>query len=1025
MKRFFSVFLTFSLALPVLCLFPGFSLPSHAQKEEPRKTPIMGWASWNAYRTDIDEEIILSQAEKLVELGLADAGYIYVNVDDGWQKGRDAEGYVYTHPDRFPSGMKNLADTLHQMGLKAGIYSDAGASTCGWESDHQVDNDDVGLLNHEEQDLYRYLDDWGYDFIKVDWCGGRRLNLDKKTRYTMIGDIVKEIEKKTGKDKIYNVCCWSFPGEWVTEVADSWRTGGDIFNNFGAVLEQLDNIKSLAKYNTPGHVNDLDMMQVGNGLSYEEDKSHFSMWCMMSTPLVLGMDLNSISDETLSIISNRELIALNQDPACVQATVAKSYGSVEVWSKDLGSVDSDTKAFALLNRSNKETTVTVRFEEVGLKNVSSLRDLWAHTDIPCDGSFRVTIPAHGTVVLKASGEHIPVAGMDDPTKVDDSVVSGSMNLESKPKTVNLTALGSYDWAHFGSSTTHMKNGAGEIQLEMEASSSGSYGNAYAKYIWTNGDETPYSTSDTSGFGVYSAGSYLLLYTPCDRNPRTLKAAVGSYSADMKIELIVGGKTLSSETVKGAGSVKRDKLVIADYQSDRPTYACLKITVEKDLGSSASVNIEGVGLNIEVTENALGTPHVETDGKNLTVSLPVYSTEEEAALYLAVKDTDGALVSLEKQSAKKGAAVNSHSFALSSGFAGTLHIYFWKEGVPLCPERSLPLNLSSVNDYSIGKMTAQSLLNKGAVLLDVRSAEEFAKGHLEGAVHLDYSEVATKALTLLPDQNKPIVVYCSAAKRSAQAVSELIRLGYTAVYNLGSMQNFYAEPMITFSKDSCTVLTQGEKPEITYTCNRFDQPEVYISLGRDSEFRDAHPLSEFTLEAQDCYYLTLKAYLAYDGVCYAQCEKQFIYWSEQTVLAFATDLNWTKSTCGWGEIRKNRSIEGNPLRLSGKTFTKGIGTHATSEIAMDIPAGADKFLAVVGCDEEISGSNTMMFFVRIDGKTVAHSSLIKPGQHFVFDVDIPEGAQEILLYTFEGTYGGNTCDHADWAVAGFFKNVKEK
>jgi hypothetical protein len=151
-------------------------------------------------------------------------------------------------------------------------------------------------------------------------------------------------------------------------VADSWRTGGDIFNNFGAVLEQLDNIKSLAKYNGPGHVNDLDMMQVGNGMTYEEDKSHFSMWCMMSTPLMLGMDLNSISEETLSIISNAELIALDQDPACIQATVAKTYGNnVEAWTKDLGSAGSGTKAIALLNRSSSEQTITISFEELGLK----------------------------------------------------------------------------------------------------------------------------------------------------------------------------------------------------------------------------------------------------------------------------------------------------------------------------------------------------------------------------------------------------------------------------------------------------------------------------------------------------------------------------------------------------------------------------------------------------------------------------------------------------------------------------------
>lgn len=314
-RTFISIICMIAVLVPSVlscCVF------TYADDEvESRKTPIMGWASWNAYRTDITEESILSQAKKLQELGLQELGYVFVNVDDGWQNGRGEDGLVNINTERFPSGMKALADTLHDMGFYAGIYTDAGASTCGWESDNEKNNDDVGLYGHDEEDLRRYLIEWGYDFIKVDWCGGRRQNLSKQQRYTTIGNIVKEIEKETGDDKIYNVCCWSFPGEWVTDVADSWRTGGDIFNNFGAVLEQLDNIKSLAKYNTPGHVNDLDMMQVGNGMTYEEDKSHFSMWCMMSTPLMLGMDLNSISDETLSIISNAELIAINQDPACI------------------------------------------------------------------------------------------------------------------------------------------------------------------------------------------------------------------------------------------------------------------------------------------------------------------------------------------------------------------------------------------------------------------------------------------------------------------------------------------------------------------------------------------------------------------------------------------------------------------------------------------------------------------------------------------------------------------------------------
>ncbi|MBQ8911142.1 MAG: NPCBM/NEW2 domain-containing protein, partial [Clostridia bacterium] len=303
-------------------------------------------------------------------------------------------------------------------------------------------------------------------------------------------------------------------------------------------------------------------------------------------------------------------------------------------------------------------------------------------------------------------------------------------------------------------------------------------------------------------------------------------------------------------------------------------------------------------------------------------------------------------------------------------------------------------------------------------------EEFAKGHLEGAKNLDYSKIATDAEKLFTDKNKAIVVYCSAAKRSAQAVDALLKLGYKAVYNLGSMDNFDTEALITFSTDTCKVITAGEKVKVNFTASPYDAPAVYVSCGKDSTLANAVPLSEFTVPDVTNYYLTLKAYLVQDGVCHAMTEKQFIFWSEKTVDAFASDMKWTEETIGWGSIHRDQSVNGNKLTLAGKNFAKGIGTHANSNIRMDIPKGATKFLAVAGCDLEMSGSNTMMFFVYIDGVEADHSSLIKIGQHYVFDVDIPEGAKEILLYAYEGTYGGNTNDHADWTVAGFINNPTE-
>ncbi|MBQ7364615.1 MAG: NPCBM/NEW2 domain-containing protein [Clostridia bacterium] len=1023
-KRLLAVMLAAATLLAVPTVRLQAANEEENTKMEARKTPLMGWASWNAYRTNISEETILAQAELLVSLGLRDLGYTYVNTDDGWQNGRGEDGLVKTNLQRFPSGMKALADAIHAMGLKAGIYTDAGASTCGWQSDGEVNNDNVGLYGYDEADLNRYLVEWGYDFIKVDWCGGVRLGLDQKERYTAIGRIIADIEKKTQTDKIYNVCSWGFPGEWVVDCADSWRTGGDISSNFDSVLYQIDNIKSLAKYNGPGHINDLDMMQIGNGMTYEEDKSHFAMWCMMSTPLMLGMDLSSISEETLSIVSNRELIAINQDPACIQATVAATYGSVEAWTKDLGTSGSGRKAIALLNRRNEEVTLTVSFEELGLGGVSTVRDLWSHEDVATGDSYTVTLPAHGTAMLVAEGTPI-VSENVDITLPDGSDPTASMTVAAKSATVNLSKLGTYDWRHFAKINTAKQSSPAEITLSYEGSYT-AYDNAAARYRWTDAAGDTPSGASTSGIGVIGVGAYMLLSTPCDGNLRTLTVAIGSYSADMLVELIVGGKVIDTVELRGAADRKVDRLLTVSYSSDKPTTAYLRWTVTKKHGTSESVNIEGAALRIQAKANTLSAISVDQNATPGRLSASVRLTAvEDACLHWVLKSPSGKLhtVQSEAVTASEGVITKTLLTELPTDFEGELQAYLWnKADLPLAQSVKAAVRPAFGASRTVGPMTAKGLLAKGAMLLDVRSAAEYATEHLTGAVNLDYTEIASGIEALIPDKTQPLLVYCSSAKRSAQAVKTLTRLGYTAVYHLGSMANLSAEPMITFSSDTCKVITAGERVGVSFTASPYDTPTVYLSAGKQSTFKDSVPMQEFRVPDVDAYYLTLKAYLVQDGICYAETEKEFIFWSDKTVDVYATALDWSEATIGWGSIRTDRSVEGNPLRLAGKTFSHGIGTHATSRITMAIPDGAKKFLAVAEGDLEKSGEETMMFYVYIDGKEVDHSSLIRIGQHYVFDIDIPEDAQTITLYAYEGTFGGNTNDHADWCVAGFFKTV---
>lgn len=375
-----------------------------------RKTPIMGWASWNCFRTNIDEEKIKRQADALINTGLAEYGYEYLNIDDGFFGGRDEQGKIISHPVRFPNGMKAVADYIHSLGLKAGIYADGGDNTCGFYYDSEGGNGiNVGLYRYEKQDLEMYFIDWGYDFIKVDWCGGLRLGLDEQTQYTKIGKIIDDIRRNTGKEIVYNICRWHFPGEWAAEIADSWRTGADITPDFNSVINQIDNIKPLRKFCSPSHTNDLDMMQLGNGMSVEEEKTHFAMWCMMSTPLMIGCDLTKISDSTLEILKNEELIAINQDKACRQAYVIKEFRKDkllgEIWVKEL--YESNEKAIAFLNRSEKAIDMELSLKDAGMcGRIFSIRDLCEHCDMEVTENINVTVNPHGTVVLRVKSESV-------------------------------------------------------------------------------------------------------------------------------------------------------------------------------------------------------------------------------------------------------------------------------------------------------------------------------------------------------------------------------------------------------------------------------------------------------------------------------------------------------------------------------------------------------------------------------------------------------------------------------------------
>jgi len=366
------------------------------------KTPLMGWASWNNFGVNISETIIKGQADGMVSSGLLAAGYNYLNIDDGFFNGRYSNGGLRLDTVKFPHKMKYLANYIHSKGLKAGYYSDAGANTCGSQYNGQTGGVGGGLFTHDQQDVDTIFKSWGFDFLKVDYCGGLVQKLDEKARYTAI----RTAMNNTGKADInYNVCRWQFPGSWVTTVADSWRISVDINLSWASVLSNLDKNAYLAAYCSQGHYNDMDMLEVGRGLTAEEDKSHFSMWCIMSSPLVLGNDMTTISQTTKNILTNKEAIAVNQDTTGLQAKIVTDNGAgLQVWAKSLNGKLSNERAVVLFNRSAIATSMTVKWKDLNLIGAAMVRDLWLKSDVgTLDSMYTATVPSHGVVMLKVVG----------------------------------------------------------------------------------------------------------------------------------------------------------------------------------------------------------------------------------------------------------------------------------------------------------------------------------------------------------------------------------------------------------------------------------------------------------------------------------------------------------------------------------------------------------------------------------------------------------------------------------------------
>ncbi|KAL2555848.1 Alpha-galactosidase 3 [Forsythia ovata] len=350
-------------------------------------TPQMGWNSWNFFACNINETVIKETADALISTGLAKLGYIYVNIDDCWSEiERNSKGQLVHDPKTFPSGIKALADYVHSKGLKLGIYSDAGIFTC------QVR---AGSLYHENDDAAVFAS-WGVDYLKYDNCFN--LGIKPEKRYPPMRDALNA----SGRAIFYSLCEWGVddPALWAGKVGNSWRTTDDINDTWTSMTAISDINDKWAAYAGPGGWNDPDMLEVGNGgMTYVEYRSHFSIWALMKAPLLVGCDIRNMTTETFEILSNEEVIAVNQDLLGVQGRKVHVYGPDSCYQVWAGPLSGGRLAVALWNRCSKPATITAKWDALGLDSSTtvSVRDLWKHKFVSPNsvGSFSAQVDSHG------------------------------------------------------------------------------------------------------------------------------------------------------------------------------------------------------------------------------------------------------------------------------------------------------------------------------------------------------------------------------------------------------------------------------------------------------------------------------------------------------------------------------------------------------------------------------------------------------------------------------------------------------
>ena len=381
----------------VALLAVGLPAAGHALDNGLARTPPMGWNSWNKYAcAGLNEQVVRATADAIASNGMKDAGYQFVNLDDCWQTSRDAAGNIVADATKFPSGIKALADYVHSKGLKFGLYTDAGTRTCAGRP---------GSLGHEYQDARTYAS-WGVDYVKEDWCNTLP-GQDAEASYTLMRNALAA----SGRPIVFSICEWGShkPWLWAGPIGNLWRATGDIQDCWdchktwggNGVVQILDQMDPIWTYSGPGHWNDPDMLEVGNGgMTTEEDRAHFSMWALFSAPLMVGTDVVHMSAATRDILENKAVIAIDQDPLGQQGHRVWKDGDREVWSKQLAD---GGRAVVLLNRGAAPAQITAQWTDIGYPSsvAATVRDLWTGKEVTGQkGSYAADVPGDAAVMVR-------------------------------------------------------------------------------------------------------------------------------------------------------------------------------------------------------------------------------------------------------------------------------------------------------------------------------------------------------------------------------------------------------------------------------------------------------------------------------------------------------------------------------------------------------------------------------------------------------------------------------------------------